>query len=101
MRMLRRARKYGLHTIPGSQNGKLEQVNFLNGIIGVANTQLAMDYIRIIVRHRERGAREHDQDRPDHFFPPRSARMIRSKTEYGAGHGPIIGIHDGFIGVAI
>jgi glucan 1,3-beta-glucosidase len=53
------ARKYGLriyldlHTIPGSQNafnhsGKQGQVNFLNGLMGIANAQRALDYIRII-----------------------------------------------------
>nr|ADX07338.1 putative ectomycorrhiza-upregulated exo-beta-1,3-glucanase GH5 [Flammulina velutipes] len=53
------ARKYGLrvnldlHTIPGSQNGynhsgKLGQVNFLYGTMGLANAQRAINYIRII-----------------------------------------------------
>jgi aryl-phospho-beta-D-glucosidase BglC (GH1 family) len=71
------ARKYGLrinldlHTIPGSQNGahsclifdppkfnvrdigfnhsgKLGQVNFLNGVMGIANAQRTLGYIRII-----------------------------------------------------
>jgi glucan 1,3-beta-glucosidase len=62
-----------LHTIPGSQNGKsqvhhivhansrpiywlpgynhsgkLGSINFLNGVMGVANAQRALDYIRII-----------------------------------------------------
>jgi aryl-phospho-beta-D-glucosidase BglC (GH1 family) len=51
-------RKYGirvkldLHTIPGSQNGynhsgKGGQINFLNGPMGVANAQRALNYIRI------------------------------------------------------
>lgn len=51
------ARKYGLrinldlHTIPGSQNGwnhsgKLGTMNWLQGVMGVANAQRAMDYIR-------------------------------------------------------
>lgn len=71
------ARKYGirvnldLHTAPGSQNGmspnwrglipvtyarltgynhsgKLGQVNFMNGVMGFANAQRMLDYIRII-----------------------------------------------------
>jgi len=70
-------RKYGirvkldLHTIPGSQNGthpvsraenpivnglllgynhsgKLGQINFLHGIMGMANAQRTLNYIRII-----------------------------------------------------
>ena len=52
------ARKYGLrvnldlHTIPGSQNGynhsgKEGQINFMEGIMGFANAQRALDYIRI------------------------------------------------------
>jgi glucan 1,3-beta-glucosidase len=52
-------RKYGirvnldLHTIPGSQNGynhsgKLGQVNWMYGIMGLANAQRSLDYIRTI-----------------------------------------------------
>ncbi|KAJ7929530.1 glycoside hydrolase superfamily [Mycena leptocephala] len=54
------ARKYGicvnldLHTAPGSQNGynhsgKLGEVNFVNGVMGYANAQRMLDYIRVIV----------------------------------------------------
>lgn len=57
--MLSWCRKYGirvnldLHTVPGSQNGynhsgKLGQVNFMNGIMGYANAQRTLDYIRTI-----------------------------------------------------
>ena len=53
------ARKYGLrinldlHALPGSQNGwnhsgRLGQVNFLNGPMGMANAQRSLDYIRIL-----------------------------------------------------
>lgn len=77
LRVLGWARKYGLrvnldlHTAPGSQNGrplfatfaafiltlltlgynhsgKLGQVDFLNGVMGVANAQRMLNYIRII-----------------------------------------------------
>ncbi|KAG2043401.1 glycoside hydrolase superfamily [Suillus americanus] len=76
LRVLQWARKYGirvnldLHTIPGSQNGtwlsvhhysccgnssmgynhsgKGGPINFLNGVMGLANPQRALDYIRII-----------------------------------------------------
>ena len=53
------ARKYGirinldLHALPGSQNGwnhsgKFGTINFLNGPMGVANAQRALDYIRYL-----------------------------------------------------
>lgn len=58
LRLFRWARKYGLrinldlHTTPGSQNGynhsgKFGQVNFLNGVMGFANAQRMLDYIRV------------------------------------------------------
>lgn len=54
------ARKYGLrinldlHTMPGSQNGynhsgKEGQINFLLGVMGLANAQRGLDYMRVIV----------------------------------------------------
>lgn len=53
------ARKYGirvnldLHTTPGSQNGynhsgKDGQIDFMNGVMGIANAQRLMGYIRVI-----------------------------------------------------
>lgn len=59
LRMFRWARKYGLrinidlHTIPGSQNGynhsgKDGQINFLMGVMGYANAQRTLGYLRII-----------------------------------------------------
>ena len=59
LKALKWARKYGLrmllelHTVPGSQNGlnhsgRLGTINFLNGPMGVANAQRAMEYIRVI-----------------------------------------------------
>jgi len=53
------ARKYGLrinldlHCLPGSQNGwnhsgKLGTTGVLNGVMGLANAQRSLDYIRII-----------------------------------------------------
>jgi len=55
------ARKYGLrinldlHTIPGSQNGwnhsgKLGDMGWMAGTMGVANAQRSLDYMRIIVQ---------------------------------------------------
>jgi glucan 1,3-beta-glucosidase len=59
LRLFRWARKYGLrinldlHTIPGCQNGynhcgKVGQINFMNGVMGYANAQRTLDYIRFI-----------------------------------------------------
>lgn len=53
------ARKFGLrinldlHTMPGSQNGwnhsgRMGSVNWLNGVMGIANAQRSLDYIRIL-----------------------------------------------------
>jgi glucan 1,3-beta-glucosidase len=53
------ARKYGLrinldlHAVPGSQNGynhsgKQGSINFLNGVMGIANAQRTLDYIRTL-----------------------------------------------------
>ncbi|KAJ7061463.1 glycoside hydrolase family 5 protein [Mycena amicta] len=126
VRLLTWARKYGirvnldLHTIPGSQNGynhsgKGGQINFLNGNMGVANAQRAVDYIRIIT---EFIAQEQWQDVVQMFGVMNEARMaiigqdplyafylevhdmIRNITGIGAGHGPYISVHDGFSGVS-
>lgn len=59
LRLFRWCRKYGLrinldlHTIPGSQNsfnhsGKSGQINFLMGVMGFANAQRTLGYIRVI-----------------------------------------------------
>ncbi|KAJ7086334.1 glycoside hydrolase family 5 protein [Mycena belliarum] len=126
VRLLGWARKYGLrvnldlHTIPGSQNGynhsgKLGQVNFLNGVMGVANAQRALDYIRIIT---EFITQPEWADVVPQFgimnealmsaigraqltsFYLQAHNMIRGITGVGAGHGPFISIHDGFQGVS-
>ncbi|KAJ7481290.1 glycoside hydrolase family 5 protein [Mycena galericulata] len=116
------ARKYGirmnldLHTIPGSQNGfnysgKLGQVNFLNGIMGIANAQRAFGYIRIIAEFisqpeyrdvvqmfgimNEALMSTIGQEQLFSFYLE-AYNMIRTITGLGAGNGPYIGIHDGF-----
>ncbi|KAJ7511076.1 hypothetical protein B0H11DRAFT_2386613 [Mycena galericulata] len=126
VRMLGWACKYGLrvnfdlHTIPASQNGynhsgKLGHLNFLNGIMGVANARRAMDYIRIIVEFilqpeyadpipifgivNEALVSTIGIEQITSFYLE-AHDMIRSITGYGAGHGPFISIHDGFMGVA-
>jgi glucan 1,3-beta-glucosidase len=125
LRVLGWARKYGLrvnldlHTVPGSQNGynhsgKLGQVNFLNGVMGIANAQRALNYIRIIA---EFIAQEEYLDVVQMFgivnepllttigkdqlteFYLEAYNIIRGITGIGAGHGSFISIHDGFVGV--
>lgn len=59
-RAIKWARKYGLrvnldlHAVPGSQNGwnhsgRLGTVGFLNGVMGIANAQRTLNYVRILV----------------------------------------------------
>ncbi|KAF7315004.1 Glycoside hydrolase family 5 protein [Mycena indigotica] len=126
VRLLTWARKYGirvkfdLHTIPGSQNGynhsgKYGQVNFLNGPMGAANAQRAVDVIRIITQFI---AQEEWKDVVQIFGVMNEPRiavigqdalysfnlhihdMMRNITGVGAGHGPYISFHDGFDGVS-
>ncbi|KAF8173134.1 glycoside hydrolase superfamily [Mycena galopus ATCC 62051] len=125
VRMLGWARKYGirvnldLHTAPGSQNGynhsgKLGEVNFLNGVMGIANAQRMLDYIRIITEFISQPewsdvvpifgiineALLTTIGRPQlSSFYLEAHNMIRGITGYGAGNGPFISIHDGFDGV--
>lgn len=126
LRLLKWCRKYGirvnldLHTIPGSQNGynhsgKLGQVDFLNGVMGVANAQRALEYIRVFT---EFISQTEYKDVVPVFsimneallstigrsqltsFYLQAHTMIRNITGYGAGNGPFIGIHDGFGGIS-
>ncbi|KAJ8594245.1 glycoside hydrolase family 5 protein [Rhizopogon salebrosus TDB-379] len=126
LRVFQWARKYGirvnldLHTIPGSQNGynhsgKLGSINFLNGVMGVANAQRALDYIRIITEFisqpewvdvvpvfsivNEALVSEIGTDQITSFYLL-AHDTIRNITGYGEGHGPYIAIHDGFLGTA-
>ncbi|KAI6043526.1 glycoside hydrolase family 5 protein [Pisolithus marmoratus] len=125
LRVLQWARKYGLrvnldlHTIPGSQNGynhsgKMGTVNFLNGVMGVANAERALNYIRIITEFisqpewqpvvpvfgivNEALVSTIGMDQLTSFYL-RAHDMIRNITGYGEGHGAYISIHDGFEGL--
>ncbi|KAH9965457.1 glycoside hydrolase [Russula dissimulans] len=124
--LLQWARKYGLrvlvdlHTIPGSQNGfnhsgKGGQINFLNGIMGIANAQRTLDYIRIITEFISQPEYQNlvgvfgimneplmttiGQDELISFYL-QSHTMIRGITGIGAGNGPYIAIHDSFAGLS-
>jgi len=118
------ARKYGirikldLHTMPGSQNGynhsgKLGKINFLNGVMGIANAQRGLENIRILTEFISQPAYRDvipifgvmneavittiGKDILSHFYLA-AYKTIRGITGYGAGNGPIMSIHDGFQG---
>ncbi|TFK68459.1 glycoside hydrolase [Pluteus cervinus] len=124
LRAIEWCRKYGvrvnidLHTIPGSQNGynhsgKGGEVDFLNGVMGFANAQRAMDYIRIL---SEFFAQPQYNEVIGMFgimneplldtigrqqlssFYLETYQMIRGITGIGAGKGFYISFHDGFSG---
>jgi len=124
VRLIGWCRKYGLrvnldlHTIPGSQNGlnhsgRLGQINFLNGVMGIANAQRALDYIRIIAEFisqdqykdvvpffgimNEAYVSTIGKDQLTRFYL-QAHNIIRGIT--GIGKGPYISIHDGFQGAA-
>ncbi|KAL0061434.1 hypothetical protein AAF712_011728 [Marasmius tenuissimus] len=125
LRILGWARKYGLrvnldlHTIPGSQNGynhsgKGGQINFLNGVMGIANAQRALNYIRIFTEFisqpeyanlvpmfgvvNEALVATIGKDVMTSFYLE-VHEMMRSITGFGEGKGPYISIHDGFLDI--
>ncbi|KAG8878635.1 hypothetical protein FRB98_006024 [Tulasnella sp. 332] len=116
------ARKYGLrinldlHTMPGSQNGynhsgKGGQVDWLNGVMGLANAQRGLDYMRVFV---EFITQPEFANLVPHFgvvneplvttigmdtissFYLHMHDVLRNITGIGAGHGPYLSFHDGF-----
>ncbi|KAI5120169.1 hypothetical protein M0805_008436 [Coniferiporia weirii] len=122
LRLFRWARKYGLrvnldlHTAPGSQNGfnhsgKDGQINFLNGIMGFANAQRMLGYVRVIAEFISQPEYQPvvqmfgvinepllstiGKDQMSHFYL-QSYELIREITGIGEGKGPYISIHDGF-----
>ncbi|KAI9465211.1 glycoside hydrolase family 5 protein [Lactarius psammicola] len=126
LRLIGWARKYGLriyldlHTVPGSQNGynhsgRYGQINFLNGIMGLANAQRTLDYIRIITEFISQPEYRNviplfgiinealvgtiGKDQMTAFYL-QAHDIIRNITGYGEGNGPYIAIHDGFVGVS-
>ncbi|KDQ16328.1 glycoside hydrolase family 5 protein [Botryobasidium botryosum FD-172 SS1] len=117
------ARKYGLrinldlHALPGSQNafnhsGRLGVLNFLNGVMGVANAQRSLDYIRILAEFisqpqyssvvcmfsvvNEPVLATIGQAPMEHFIL-QAYNAIRTASGTGTGNGPFIAIHDGFL----
>ncbi|KLO12560.1 glycoside hydrolase [Schizopora paradoxa] len=118
------ARKYGirvnidLHTIPGSQNsfnhsGKDGQINFLLGIMGYANAQRALDYIRSIAEFITQPEYQNlvplfsviNEPRVMDIGKPQISEfyfqvytMLRGITGFGEGKGAFMVMHDGFQG---
>lgn len=119
------ARKYGLriqldlHTVPGSQNGwnhsgRLGPVGWMNGAMGLANAQRALDIIRSLAQFISQ---------PEYApvvqmfgfinepigsvvgkesiaaFYAEAYREIRAITGTGSGKGPILSAHDAFLGL--
>ncbi|POW14486.1 hypothetical protein PSTT_02961 [Puccinia striiformis] len=120
LKALQWARKYGLrvnldlHAVPGSQNGfnhsgKLGSINFLVGLMGVANAQRTLNYIRTLTQFisqpqyvnvvpmfsvlNEALVQKIGVQQMRSFIP-----MMRGITGYGVGKGPMMIIHDGFQG---
>jgi len=116
------ARKYGLrinldfHSVPGSQNGwnhsgKLGSVNWLNGLMGIANAQRSLTYIQTLVEFISQpryspvipmfGVINEALfttigPQPLYGFYLESYNLIRQIGGVGVGNGPMISIHDGF-----
>ncbi|ORX38968.1 glycoside hydrolase superfamily [Kockovaella imperatae] len=119
------ARKYGLrilldfHALPGSQNGwnhsgKEGVVNWMYGVMGLANAQRSLEYMRTFTEFiSQPGIREVvpmfglvNEVQASvigaanlQAFYYQAYEMIRGITGYGEGNGPIIAIHEGFMGV--
>ncbi|KAG7086576.1 hypothetical protein E1B28_002522 [Marasmius oreades] len=114
------ARKYGirvnldLHAVPGSQNGwnhsgRLGEINLLRGVMGYANAQRTLDYIRILaeficqpqyrdvvtmfgILNEPRGI---FMGEPTVFgFYAEGYRIVRQAC--GDGKGPWVSFHDAF-----
>jgi len=128
------ARKYGLrinldfHSHPGSQNGWNHSgrdegplgVNWLNGVMGVANAQRSLDYIRIITEFITQpeyasvvlmfgivneprimtGTHVLWPDTVQNFYYE-AYKQMRNITGIGEGNGPIIAYHDGFLDFSV
>ncbi|WWD06575.1 hypothetical protein V865_004668 [Kwoniella europaea PYCC6329] len=120
------ARKYGIrifadfHALPGSQNGwnhsgKSGSVNWMYGVMGIANAQRSLETIRTITEFilqdgikevvpmfglvNEVMAKTVGTDVMQKFYY-QAYKTIRDVTGYGTGNGPIIFLHEGFLGVA-
>ncbi|KAF7345315.1 Glycoside hydrolase [Mycena sanguinolenta] len=118
------ARKYGLrinvdlHALPGSQNGwnhsgRLGTYNVLYGPMGIANAQRSLDYIRIIAEFisqpeyspvitmfgvtNEPWGPSITQDILSRYYL-QAYNNVRLASGIGAGNGPFVSFHEGFLG---
>ncbi|OCF39284.1 glucan 1,3-beta-glucosidase [Kwoniella heveanensis CBS 569] len=126
LKALKWCRKYGLrvnldlHAVPGSENGwnhsgRQGTVNWLNGAMGLANAQRALDYIRSLAQFiaqpqysdvvqmfgfiNEPNANTVGKNSVGSFYHE-AHNIIREITGVGAGNGPHLSVHDGFLGVS-
>ncbi|TEB40085.1 glycoside hydrolase [Coprinellus micaceus] len=120
-------RKYGiriyldLHALPGSQNawnhsGKSGSVNFMHGVMGLANAQRTLTYLRILTQFVSQPQYKDvvqivgivneilwatiGQEAVQSFYYA-AYETMRKSSGTGAGNGPYIAIHEGFQGPAI
>ncbi|EPQ56515.1 glycoside hydrolase [Gloeophyllum trabeum ATCC 11539] len=123
LKAIRWARKYGirinldLHSLPGSQNewnhsGRMNDVNFLNGPMGIANAQRSLDYIRIIAEFISQDqykdvvvmfgiTNEPEEaifglDNLQRYYL-QAYNNVRLASGIGEGKGPMISYHDAFL----
>lgn len=108
------------HALPGSQNGWNHSghqgvVNWMYGVMGIANAERSLEYLRSLVEFisqdgikevvpmigvvNEVMAATVGQDVMGTFYY-KAYDMIRSITGVGSVNGPIMAIHEGFLGIA-
>ncbi|SCV70898.1 BQ2448_3660 [Microbotryum intermedium] len=118
------ARKYGLrinldlHAVPGSANGwnhggKSGTVGLLNGVMGIANAERTINIVRAFAKfislpiNRDIVCMFSVLNEPFVETIGSSAlralylkmyEAVRTESGYGDGNGPVVVIHDGFIG---
>ncbi|KII89223.1 glycoside hydrolase family 5 protein, partial [Plicaturopsis crispa FD-325 SS-3] len=123
LKAIKWARKYGirisldLHALPGSQNGwnhsgKLGSIGVLNGPMGIANAQRSLDYIRVLaefisqpeykdviplfgVTNEPQGNTVGQDVLSSYYLAAYS--QVREASGIGAGNGPYVSFHDGFM----
>ncbi|KAF8509917.1 glycoside hydrolase family 5 protein [Gautieria morchelliformis] len=116
------ARKYGIrinldfHALPGSQNGwnhsgRLGTINVLNGVMGLANAERSLSYIRILAefisqpQYRDVVPMFGITNEPQasvmgmdvlqaYYF--QAYNIVREASGVGEGNGPMVSFHDGF-----
>lgn len=125
LKAIKWARKYGLrinldlHTAPGSQNGwnhsgKIGTANFMHTAMGLANAQRTLDYIRTLAQFisqpqylpviqmfgflNEPNGGTLGKTQVGSFYYE-AYRTVRAVTGTGEGNGPMLSMHDAFLGI--